>query len=582
MTIQQIDPNLLDPNPYQPATRLTFTPDQLADLASIRDIGIIQAPRARLMDSGRYQIVYGWRRRCAWILYRPGEQIAVDVVPATDSELFEQAAIENGQRQDLSAIEKAQIVKRAVDEFKMTQAQAGRLVGLASQGAVSNLLRLLQLPDASRDLVHSGDIPERIARQLVPITKVAAAKVQHIAQDIAKAAADDKEDIADREIGDVLRQFCVRLDSRRNWPLDWKPQIATAPACKDCPVYIKTNHSDYCGDQSCHNVKLSEWTDRELERISAKTGIPVAVGETVHVLNIEYHNEAKVHDWVKSKSQRPAELRLVANDDKRHDGYYHTDIIGSANVLIASTVKTILDRKTDEIRKDKLKTETSSEKQKREAAEAREREKRRDARSTQRKAQSDICWLVFNTAKLLEPQMTIAGGVLDYTAQLCRRYTKSPTSTWNEYVAATDQFEGKHKYWDNLYHLDMMDKIASSPPEDQKRQYILIREFAGNISGYNPETQFDWKRACNAVREIAARFRLTLPDGWDKPPIHKTDSNCWVCGRFTSTDHITKIDLAAGWQTAPDGTVTCSDECRHDVPAAAPANQPAKAKRGKQ
>ncbi len=576
MTIQLTDPNLIDPNPYQPATRLTFTSVELADLNTIRDIGLLQPPRARPSADGRFQIIFGWRRRCAWAYFRPGELMPLDIVEATDMQLFEQAAIENGQRQDLSAIEKAGIVQRAINEFGMTQLQAGRLVGLASQGAVSNLLRLLQLPEPARDLIHKGDVPERIARELVPLAKIAPDKVIHIAQVIAKAADADKEDVAENELRDVLRKSGIQLETRDSWPLDWKPQVATKlsadsdeqtipPACNGCPVHVVVGRISYCGRKSCYAAKMAEWTDRELKRVSAKTGIPIwdkITGKTVHILEIGYANEAQVRTWVQSKTKRPDSLFLAPNDDKRNDFYYHANILGSPNVLLASTVKSILDHKADQIRQEKIGSETESEKAKREAAEAREREKRRDARSAQRKAQSDICWLVFNTAKQLEPQMTITGGVLDYALRLCERFTNYPSSTWNEYIAAMDELKGKHQYW-NAY--EGRDKITSHPPDEKKRRYILIRQLANDISGYNPETQFDWKRACNLVKLIAAQFGLTLPADWDKPPIHKTSANCWVCGRFTSMDHITKIDEAAGWRTAQDGTVTCSYQCRNDA-----------------
>jgi hypothetical protein len=54
-----------------------------------------------------------------------------------------------------------------------------------------------------------------------------------------------------------------------------------------------------------------------------------------------------------------------------------------------------------------------------------------------------------------------------------------------------------------------------------------------------------------------------------EPPVHQTDSNCWVCGRFTANDHITKIDEGEGWQTAIDGAVTCSNACRAKKPGKA-------------
>jgi len=584
MTIQQIDPNLIDPNPYQP--RQSMDGEQLQRLADdIRERGLLQPPAARPHPDQpeRYQLAFGHRRHAAWKIAFPGQPISVEITDLTNRQMFEYSIVENDDRQDLTSIERARGLQTYIQEFKVTQADAGKLFGLASQGAVSNLLRLLQLPEQAQALVNSGDVPERLARQLVPLAKIAPDKVGHIAHAIAKADIAEKEDMAEKEMLDVLSRHCTRLDWPHLWPAEWKSTVAAAPSCRDCIARIHNRYGDHCGDQSCYAVKVSEWTDRELERISAKTGIPIRTpDETVHVLDIHYDQQAKVKAWVKSKAQRPNSLRLVPNDDKHDSGFYHTTILGSPNVLLASTVKSILDRKTDEIRQEKIGAETNSEKSKREAAEAREREKRRDARSAQRKAQSDICWLIFHTAKLIEPQMTIDGGVLDYAAHLCYRFTNNPTSTWNEYVQATCEFKGKESYWDKLYDIDNLGKITSSPPDEKKRRYILIREFAGGISGYNPETQFDWKRACEAVKDVSAKFRLTLPNDWDKPPIHHTSANCWVCGRFTSMDHITKIDEASGWQIAPDGTVTCSDECRQDAASSITKAEPPqrKTKRG--
>ena len=86
-----IDPALLDPNPFQPKSRVTFTVDQLTDLVSIRDHGIIQRPQVRLssVTPGRYQIKVGHRRCAAWQLYRPGEPITVDLIVADDRAMFE-------------------------------------------------------------------------------------------------------------------------------------------------------------------------------------------------------------------------------------------------------------------------------------------------------------------------------------------------------------------------------------------------------------------------------------------------------------------------------------------------------------
>jgi hypothetical protein len=83
-----------------------------------------------------------------------------------------------------------------------------------------------------------------------------------------------------------------------------------------------------------------------------------------------------------------------------------------------------------------------------------------------------------------------------------------------------------------------------------------------NIGAYKPETEFDLARDTAIVSDVVGKtFRLSLPKGWHDIPIHTTESNCHVCGKFTSLDHITQVDQAAGWKVE-NGHVTCSDECR--------------------
>lgn len=357
MTIQQIDPNLIDPNPYQPATRLTFTPAQLADLDSIRDIGLLQIPRARPIAGDRFQIIYGWRRRCAWLYFRPGEPMPLDVVEATDAELFEQSAIENGQRQDLSAIEKAGILRRAIDEFGMTQIQAGRLVGLASQGAVSNILRLLELPEPARQLVHSGDVPERLARELVPLVAANPAVVTAMATKIAKATPAQKEDAADGSLHIFFRTG--KNNARRlrdtEWPPDWpgapipaklsdnrKPQ--SVRQCKNCPFSMKYNEDPYCTRPACFDAKCDLWAEREVERVSAKLHIPAArADEKVEVV---YYGQYSMRDRefaTKALSAKHESLRLARYSFENHHYDYgsseslRSQYFGSSAIMLSTT-----------------------------------------------------------------------------------------------------------------------------------------------------------------------------------------------------------------------------------------------------
>ena len=100
------------------------------------------------------------------------------------------------------------------------------------------------------------------------------------------------------------------------------------------------------------------------------------------------------------------------------------------------------------------------------------------------------------------------------------------------------------------------------------REAILLHLINERISAYDPKQIYNWERAVKTIEGLCAatELDLKLPKGWNEPPVHQTESNCWACGRFTVNDHITKIDEGEGWQTAADGMVTCFNACRAKKP----------------
>lgn len=151
-------------NPRQP--RRHFDERQLEDLvASVRERGIIQPILVRPRDDGRYEIVAGERR------WRAAQAARLHEVPAVvraldDSTGFEIALVENVQRADLNAIEEAAGYRRLMDEYGHTQEILSQLIG-KSRSHIANLLRLLDLPQAVRDMVVAGDLSMGHARTLV-------------------------------------------------------------------------------------------------------------------------------------------------------------------------------------------------------------------------------------------------------------------------------------------------------------------------------------------------------------------------------------------------------------------------------
>ena len=156
----------IEPNRSQP--RKTFDQSALEELAdSLREVGVIQPLIVRPMPSGGYQIVAGERR------WRASQMAGLTEVPAvvrdfTDREVAEIALIENLQREDLDAIEEAEGYQHLADEYSMTQEQIAARVG-KSRPAISNSLRLLDLPDGIVQLVKRGELSAGHARTLLSL-----------------------------------------------------------------------------------------------------------------------------------------------------------------------------------------------------------------------------------------------------------------------------------------------------------------------------------------------------------------------------------------------------------------------------
>jgi ParB family chromosome partitioning protein len=202
--------------------------ERLAELAeSIKAQGLIQPIIVRPIDKQRYEIIAGGRR------WRAAQLAALREVPvvvrdADDHAALAMALIENIQREDLNPLEEATALHRLIDEFQLTHLQAAEAVG-RSRAAVSNLLRLLELPEAIRALVeqhalemgHARALLTLPAAQAIALAQSAAAEgwsvreierrvqaLQKGAATTGKAAAKPKVDAdvaaLERELGELL------------------------------------------------------------------------------------------------------------------------------------------------------------------------------------------------------------------------------------------------------------------------------------------------------------------------------------------------------------------------------------------
>ena len=157
----------IEPDPDQP--RKNFDEDAMAALAeSIGENGLLQPIAVRAKKTGPgYVIIAGERR------WRAARMAGLDEVPVlikevTDEQAAALALIENLQREDLDPIEVAEGCKKLIERYGLTQEEAAKRLG-KSRSAITNAMRLLNLPEYVRDQVRTGDISAGHAKALLSL-----------------------------------------------------------------------------------------------------------------------------------------------------------------------------------------------------------------------------------------------------------------------------------------------------------------------------------------------------------------------------------------------------------------------------
>src|SRR5215212_3468537 len=162
--LREIPPDVIQPNARQP--RRTFDQARLAELAeSIRTRGVLQPIVVRPLAGGSFELVAGERR------LRAAQMVELDTIPALvrdtdDWERLDIALAENMARVDLNAVEEARACAMLVDDLGLTKQEVGRRVG-RSRVAISNLIRLLDLPEEALELIESGHLSEGHGRAIL-------------------------------------------------------------------------------------------------------------------------------------------------------------------------------------------------------------------------------------------------------------------------------------------------------------------------------------------------------------------------------------------------------------------------------
>jgi ParB family chromosome partitioning protein len=217
--LRQIPVQQLQPGKYQP--RMAMDPAKLSELAeSIKAQGVIQPIVVRELSPGKFEIVAGERR------WRASQEAGLAAVPVVvrdldDRTVIAMALIENIQREDLNPLEEAQSLQRLIGEFSLTHAEAAEAVG-RSRAAVSNLLRLLELPPAIRALLEARRLEMGHARALLTLSPDLASK-------LASEAAEQGWSV--REVEHRAQQFAagkVPVSSKKAKPGKATPQADIA------------------------------------------------------------------------------------------------------------------------------------------------------------------------------------------------------------------------------------------------------------------------------------------------------------------------------------------------------------------
>lgn len=252
MRVEKVATKDLVPGQYQP--RYTFADEALQELSdSIKVQGIVQPIIVKLLGD-QYEIIAGERR------WRAAKMAGLDKVPVVIRQADNQATlamglIENMQREDLNPIETAVGLKRLMKEFELTQQEVAEAVGRSRSG-VTNLLRLLKLPEKIQEWIHNGLLTMGHARALVTFP-------EEIQLEIAQKAIDREWSV--REIEKAAQDTLVprKLKQKPKPALPESYQKAQSVIENALGTKIKINHRE----TGKGKIEISYQSLEDLERI---------------------------------------------------------------------------------------------------------------------------------------------------------------------------------------------------------------------------------------------------------------------------------------------------------------------------
>lgn len=270
--VREIDIERIVANPYQP--RRVFNEEALAELTtSIKEHGVIQPIIVRGKGDG-FQVVAGERR------LRASKAAGLTRIPAvirdySETQMMEIALVENIQRSDLNPIEEAAAMQRLMNEFGLTQEKMAERVG-RSRPYVSNMLRILSLPDDVKDYVSRGTLTMGHARALLALGDVEA--IRRAAQRIVN----EKLSVRDAEALATPEPMATKgkTKSRRKKA---GAAGAEAPDLRDAAdelMKVFGTQVRIVGDATRGRVEIEYFSEDDLERVLEIAAIARAAEET--------------------------------------------------------------------------------------------------------------------------------------------------------------------------------------------------------------------------------------------------------------------------------------------------------------
>jgi ParB family chromosome partitioning protein len=265
--LQRIQLSRIRPNPFQP--RREFDPADLAELeASLKASGLLQ-PISLRKRGDAYELIAGERRfRAATNL--GWTEISAIVRDYDDRTMLVLALVENLQRANLNAIEEARGYRRLIDDFSLTQQQVADAVG-KDRTTVTNLLRVLSLPEPIQQFVEQGKLSTGHARALLALPPTQSAL------EIAKRAID--ESLSVRELEQLVRELSgISTPTREKSPTAVpgglpvpSPSAASDPAVRrledDLRRFLQTDVRIQLSGEAKGKIELAFYSNEDLERV---------------------------------------------------------------------------------------------------------------------------------------------------------------------------------------------------------------------------------------------------------------------------------------------------------------------------